>query len=134
MYFRYLVINFPWEREVPFIWTNLNPLDQRIPCAKFGWNWLSGSWEEVENRKSLQTDGQTEDGRQAIRKAHLSFQLRWAKKPIIYKIITKQFSMFMFFLIIFKNCLPLLSFSVGSGLKSFSVLQPEAHSKRKRDH
>ena len=35
----------------------------------------SGSWEEVENRKSLQTD----DGWKAIRKAHLSFQLRWAK-------------------------------------------------------
>ena len=26
------------------------------------------------------TDGQTDDGRQVIRKAHLSFQLRWAKK------------------------------------------------------
>lgn len=29
-------------------------------CAKFGWNWLSGSGEEVENVKSLQTDGQTD--------------------------------------------------------------------------
>ena len=60
-------------------------------CAKFGWNWLSGSWEEDENVKSLQTDGQTyrqidgrtdrrtDDGQQAIRKAHLSFQLRWGK-------------------------------------------------------
>ena len=33
-------------------------------CAKFawnrpnGWNWPSGSWEENENVKSLQTDGQ----------------------------------------------------------------------------
>ena len=25
-------------------------------------------------------DGQTDDGRQMIRKAHLNFQLRWAKK------------------------------------------------------
>ena len=44
--------------------------------AKFGWNCLSGSWEEDENDKSLQTDGQQAI---AIRKAHLSFQLRWAK-------------------------------------------------------
>ena len=29
-------------------------------CAKFGYNWPSGSGEEVENRKSLQTDGQTD--------------------------------------------------------------------------
>ena len=40
----------------------------------------SGSGEEDENVKSLQTDrqmdGQTDDGRQVIRKAHLSFQLR----------------------------------------------------------
>ena len=37
------------------------------------------------NRKSLQTaekrqaDGSTDDGRHAIRKAHLNFQLEWAK-------------------------------------------------------
>ena len=37
------------------------------------------TWEELENRKSLQTDGQTDDGRQAIRKAHLSRRRRWAK-------------------------------------------------------
>ena len=53
----------------------------RLLCAKFGWNWPSGSGEEDENVKSLQTDRQTGDGRQVIRKAHLSFQLRWAKKP-----------------------------------------------------
>ena len=33
-----------------------------ILCAKFGWNWPSGSEEEDENVKSLQTDKQT-DGR-----------------------------------------------------------------------
>ena len=35
-------------------------------CAKFGWNWSSGSGEEDENVKSLQTDRQTDrqtDGR-----------------------------------------------------------------------
>ena len=29
-------------------------------CAKFGWNWPSGSGEEDENVKSLQTDWQTD--------------------------------------------------------------------------
>ena len=58
-------------------------------CAKFGLIWPSGSEEEEdENVKSStdgqqtdrqtdrQTDGRTDDGRQVIRKAHLSFQLR----------------------------------------------------------
>ena len=62
-------------------------------CAKFGWNWPGGSEEEDENVKSLQTDrqtdrrtdGQTDAGRQVIRKAHLSFQLRWAKNWHVHK-------------------------------------------------
>ena len=82
-YFRYFVIISPWKRAGPLIWTNLNPLHPRVLCAKFGWNWPSGSGEEDENVKSLQTDRQTDrqtdDGRQVIRKAHLSFQLRLAK-------------------------------------------------------
>ena len=45
--------------------------------AKLGWIWMSGSGEDDENVKNLQTDG-----RQATRKANLSFQLRWAKKFI----------------------------------------------------
>ena len=28
-------------------------------CAKFGWNWPSGSGGEDENMKSLQTEGRT---------------------------------------------------------------------------
>ena len=67
----------PRKRAWPFIWTNLNPLYPRMLCAVFGWNWPSGSWEEDENVKSLQVD--PDDGQQVIRKAHLSFQLRWAK-------------------------------------------------------
>ena len=51
--------------------------------AKFGWNWQRGSAEEDENVKNLQTNRQTcrqtDDGRQVIRIAQLSFQLRWAK-------------------------------------------------------
>ena len=66
MYFHYFVIISPWKRAGPFIWTNLNPHYPRMLCAKFGWDWPSGSWEEEENVKSLQTDGQTNrrtDGR-----------------------------------------------------------------------
>ena len=56
----YFTIMAPLGREWPFNWTNLNPLHQIILCAKFGWNWPSGSGEEDENVKSLQTDRQTE--------------------------------------------------------------------------
>ena len=45
MYFRYFVIIFPWKRAGPFIWKNLNPTYQKMLCAKFGWNWPSGSGE-----------------------------------------------------------------------------------------
>ena len=43
-----------WEPWIPFIWTNLNLLHQRMLCAKFGWNWPGGTWDN-ENLKSLQT-------------------------------------------------------------------------------
>ena len=46
MYFRYFVIISPWKRVGLFIWTKLNSLHQRMHCAKFGWNWPSGSGEE----------------------------------------------------------------------------------------
>ena len=46
-------------------------------CTKFGLNCPCGSGEEDANVKSLQTDRQTDDGRQVIRKAHWSFQLSW---------------------------------------------------------
>ena len=60
MYFRYFVIIPPKKRTGPFIWTNLNHLHPRMHCAKFRWNWPSGSREEDENVKSLQMDGQTD--------------------------------------------------------------------------
>ena len=40
------VIISPWKRMWPFNWTNLNPLHTRMHCAKFGWNWPSGSLEK----------------------------------------------------------------------------------------
>ena len=46
MYFNYFIVIFPWRRGGSFIWTNLNLLHSRMLCAKFGWNWLSGSGEE----------------------------------------------------------------------------------------
>ena len=53
--FHYYCIS-PWKRAWPFIWKSLNPLQLMMLCAKFGWNWSSGSGEEDENVKSLQTD------------------------------------------------------------------------------
>ena len=43
MYFCCFIIISPWKRAGPFIWTNLNPIHPRMLCAKFGWNWPSGS-------------------------------------------------------------------------------------------
>ena len=42
MYLFYFVIISSWTRAWPFIWTNLNPLYPRMPCAKFDCNWPSG--------------------------------------------------------------------------------------------
>ena len=86
MYFHYFIIISPWKRAGPFIWTNLNPLHPGILCAKFGSNWPTTDLEKkmkmwkVYRQTNGRTDGRTDDGRQVIRKAHLSFQLRWAKK------------------------------------------------------
>ena len=46
LYFRYFVIISPWKKVGPFISTNLSSHYPRIHCAKFGWNWPSGSGEE----------------------------------------------------------------------------------------
>ena len=46
MYFRYFVIISIWKKAAPFIWTNFNPLQPRMLCAKFAWNWPSGSGED----------------------------------------------------------------------------------------
>ena len=57
---------------------NLNPLYPRMLCAKFGWNWLVVLEKKMKMWKVYKkTDRQTD--RQTTRKAHLSFQLRWAK-------------------------------------------------------
>ena len=71
VYFCFFAIISPCRKALPFIWTKLNPLAPRMICSKFGWNWPSGSGEEVENVKVYrQTDRQTDDGR--------SEKLTWA--------------------------------------------------------
>ena len=79
MYFRCFEIISPWKRVVSLIWTNLNLLHPRMLCAKFGWNWPSGSGEEDENVKSLQMDTQTDrqTGRQTT-DDRWSEKLTWA--------------------------------------------------------
>jgi hypothetical protein len=57
---------------------NLNHFHPKYIWAKFGPNWPSGSGVDVENVKSLQTDKAT-NRQTAIRKTHLSIELRWAK-------------------------------------------------------
>ena len=74
----------PLGKAWSFIWINWNPLHPGILCAKFGWDWSSGSGEKTKMWKVYrqtegQMDGQTDDGRQVIRKAHLILRLRWAK-------------------------------------------------------
>ena len=44
--FRYFVIISSWKKAGPFFWTNLNPIQPKMLCAKYGWNWHSGSGEE----------------------------------------------------------------------------------------
>ena len=53
MYFLRFLKYLPMEKGGPFIWTNLNPLHPMMLCAKFGWNWPSGSGQKDENVKSL---------------------------------------------------------------------------------
>ena len=71
----FLFCNYlPFEKDMTLNLNQLESLHPGILCTKFVWDWPSGSGEEDENVKSLQTDGrtdkQTDDGRQVIRKAH----------------------------------------------------------------
>ena len=43
MYFHYFIIICPNKKAGLFIWINFNILYQRMLCARFGWNWSSGS-------------------------------------------------------------------------------------------
>ena len=47
--FNLLLLSPLRKRARSFIWKKLNPLNSRMFCAKFGWNWPSSSGEEVVN-------------------------------------------------------------------------------------
>ena len=61
MYFCYFLIISPWTRAGPFNWINLNPLHQRMLCAKFGWDWPNGSEEEKWKYEKFTTTPTTKD-------------------------------------------------------------------------
>ena len=46
MCFYYFSKISPWGRTFPLIWTNLNPHQPRMLCAKFNWYWSCGSREK----------------------------------------------------------------------------------------
>ena len=50
----------PLEKAEALHLKKMNPLHPRMHCANFGWNGPSGSGEEDENVKSLQTDRRTD--------------------------------------------------------------------------
>ena len=72
--------HFPFKEEAVLLLKKLEFPLPRILCAKFDWEWLCGSGEEVENGNSFQTTNRQTDGRthRPSEKAHLIFQLRWA--------------------------------------------------------
>ena len=80
IYFYYFPIISPWDRAWSFIWTYFYTLYQWILRAKFGWNGIV-VLEKIKMWKVYRhTDERTDDGRQAIRKAHLNFHVTWDKK------------------------------------------------------
>ena len=85
-----LIRNYlPLEKGVALYWKNLNPHYPKMLCAKFRWNWLSGSGEEDENVKSLRQQRQQRRRlTDKIRKAHLSLWLRWAKNMSFLRNVT----------------------------------------------
>ena len=72
----------PFEKGYPF---RLNKLESPLPKDDLCQVWLKLAqrfWRRSRKCKSLHTDRQTDsktDGRRATKKAHSSFQLRWAK-------------------------------------------------------
>ena len=91
IYFGYFFIISPWKRTGPFIWTNLNPFAQGYIVPSF----VEIGPVVLEKKSKIgkvyrRTDRQTDDGRKAIRKAHLRFQLRWAKNDVLFDLYTQD--------------------------------------------
>ena len=53
IYFQYFVFISPLKNERPIILLNLNSLHPKIFCAKFGWNWSTGSGVEYIQNSSM---------------------------------------------------------------------------------
>jgi hypothetical protein len=83
VYFLLFCDYLPLEKGVPL---HLKKLESPSPKDELCQVWLKlAQWFcRSQNCKSLQTDRQT-DRQRAIRKAHLSFQLRWAKRCIVWQ-------------------------------------------------
>ena len=75
MYFHFF-ISLPFKKGMILHLKKTESPSPKDTFAKLGWIWMSGSGEDDENVKSLQTD------EQVTRKDNLSFQLRWVKKFI----------------------------------------------------
>jgi hypothetical protein len=74
----------PLEKSNPLQFNNLESPSPKDHLCQVWLKLAQWFWRRSRKCKSLPTDGRT-DGRRAIRIAHLSFQLRWAKKnPPIY--------------------------------------------------
>jgi hypothetical protein len=74
----------PLERSNPLHFNNLESPPPKDYLCQVRLKLAQWFWRRSRKCKSLQTDGrtdgQTDDGQRAIIIAHLSFQLRWAKK------------------------------------------------------
>ena len=83
VYFRYFVIFSPWKRTWSFtsIWKSKFPLPKDALCQI----WLKlAQYVVLEKKiKMWKACKHTDGGQQAIRKAHLSIQFRWATKTTL---------------------------------------------------
>jgi hypothetical protein len=75
VYFYSFAVISPWRRAIPFIWTNLKPFYPRMICTKSGWNWPSGSGEEVENVKVYRQTVRRTDRRRTTGDQNSSLEL-----------------------------------------------------------
>jgi hypothetical protein len=94
VYFHSYSITSPWKGGVDLHMNNSESLLPKDHLCHFWLQLAQRFWRRSRKCKSL-----TDDGQWAIRKVHLSFQLRWAKKPVsalLYRLLNQS-----------QNCIPL---------------------------
>ena len=74
----------PLEKGYPLPLKTLESSPSKDDLCQVWLKLVQRFWRRSQKCKSLQTDGRTDDGQRAIRIAHLSFQLRWAKNALSY--------------------------------------------------